>query len=119
MTNYDHQFNLRKRHPLGRLHLLINELQSYTTRRTLRKSLDVTYGITSGEKIDIFPAANANAPVFVFIHGGYFKALDKRQYSYIATPFVKSGCTVVLVNYDLAPRVSVEKIIDQMKSRLF
>ena len=113
MTDYNDQFNLRKRHPLGRVHLLTNELQSYVTRFALRKSLDIGYGNSFGEKVDIFPAGHSNAPVFVFIHGGYFKAFDKRQYSYIAKPFVSAGCTVALINYDLAPKVSVKEIIDQ------
>ena len=113
MTNYDDQFNLRRRHPLGRVHLFINELQSYIARLTLKKSLDVSYGNGFGEKVDIFPAPHSNAPVFVFIHGGYFRSLDKRQYSYIAKPFVDSGCTVALINYDLAPAVTVEQIIHQ------
>lgn len=43
--------------------------------------------------MEIFPIANAKAPVFIFIHGGYFRALDKAKYSYLARAFVKAGCT--------------------------
>lgn len=113
MTNFDDQFNLRKRHPLGRLHLLKNLVQSYFARASLDSNLDISYGNTPGQKIDIFPASRANAPVFVFVHGGYFRALDKNQYSYMAKPFVGSGCTVALVNYDLAPKVTVAEIVEQ------
>ncbi|WP_444931059.1 alpha/beta hydrolase [Microbulbifer sp. SSSA002] len=113
MKEYDDQFNLRKRHPLGRVHILVNELQSYIARKTLDRSIDVSYGNSPGEKLDIFPAQHRDAPVFVFIHGGYFRALDKKQYSYIAKPFVEAGCAVALVNYDLAPAVSVKDIIEQ------
>ena len=52
--------------------------------------------------MDTFPAANTNVPVFIFIHGGYFGALNKAQYSYLAQAFVKAGCTLVLINYYLA-----------------
>lgn len=113
MVNFDKEFNLRKRHPEGKLHLFANELQSYLTRLCFRASLDVSYGASSGEKLDIFPAARVNAPVFIFIHGGYFRALDKGQYSYLAQSFVRAGCTLVVVNYDLAPKVSVKEIIEQ------
>ncbi|MEM7393626.1 MAG: alpha/beta hydrolase [Verrucomicrobiota bacterium] len=113
MTDYDKQLNLRKRHPLGRVHLRINALQSGFTRLTLKTSLDLRYGSTPGQRIDLFPARHSRAPVFVFIHGGYFRALDKSQYSYMAKPFVAGGCTVALINYDLAPAVSVQDIIDQ------
>lgn len=113
MTGYDEQFNLRKRHPMGRVFMLLNEVKSLQARLTLKKSLNVSYGESDGQRVDIFPACREGAPVFVFIHGGYFRALDKRQYSYLARPLVKSGCTVVLVNYDLAPTVRVKEIVDQ------
>ena len=85
--NDDEQFNLRKRHPLGRFHLLANVIESQIARWTHTKFLNVSYGESAGQVLDIFPAKGANAPIFVFIHGGYFKALDKRQYSYMAKPF--------------------------------
>ncbi len=113
MTNYDEQFNLRKRHPLGRIHLLKNAVQSYVARHKLHCELDISYGESLGQKLDIFPAKQPNSPVFVFIHGGYFRSLDKRQYSYMAKPLVKAGFTVALVNYDLAPKVSVGEIVQQ------
>ncbi|ARC92275.1 hypothetical protein B6A42_09380 [Vibrio coralliilyticus] len=113
MPNYDHEFNLRQRHPFGRWHLLKNEWQSTVSRQRLTCSLDIEYGPTPGQKLDVFPAKTPGAPVLFFIHGGYFRALDKRQYSYLAKPFVNAGCTVVLINYDLAPSVSVAQIIDQ------
>ena len=113
MQQYDDQFNLRKRHPFGKVELLKNMVQSHLATLTLKHSLDVSYGKRRGEKLDIFPAASPNAPVFVFIHGGYFRSLDKKQYRYIAKPLVKAGCTVVLVNYDLAPSVNVATIVEQ------
>ena len=112
MANFDKAFNLRRRHPTGMLHMLANEVQSRFTRLTYRASLDVSYGSSPGEKLDIFPATKANTPVFIFIHG-YFRALDKAQYSYLAQAFVKAGCTLVLVNYDLAPKATVKEIVDQ------
>ena len=111
--NFDQQFNLRKRHPFAKYYLLANEIQSAITRLTHSCSIDISYGDSTGQKLDIFPAKQTNSPVFVFIHGGYFRALDKKQYSFIANPFIKAGCTTVLVNYDLAPSVSVEQIIEQ------
>ena len=93
--------------------MLENEFQSCVTRHSLKCSLDISYGDSSGQKLDIFPASYSNAPVLIFIHGGYFKALDKRQYSYIAKPFVDAGCTVALINYNLAPQVSVTEIVEQ------
>ena len=102
-----------RRHPFSRYNLVLNVLQSRLARAHMTCDIDVSYGNTPGQKLDIFPARSEAAPVFVFIHGGYFRALDKSQYSYVARQAVKAGYTTVLVNYDLAPAVSVSEIIRQ------
>lgn len=76
--------------------------------------LDVPYGAGAGETLDIFPAAQAGAPVLVFIHGGYWRALDKADCSFIAPAFNAQGAMVVVPNYALCPQVSVEHIVLQM-----
>ncbi len=68
--------------------------------------LDVAYGAEAGETLDIFPSVRpgaAGAPVLVFIHGGYWRSLDKSDHSFIAPPFTQAGCCVVVVNYALCP----------------
>ena len=50
--------------------------QASRARSSLRKVLDVPYGPTLEETLDIFPADRPNAPVFVFIHGGYWRTLS-------------------------------------------
>lgn len=112
----DDQFNLRRRHPLARHYLLINAFESVLARSFLECELDVSYGDTDGQSVDIFPATESSSPVFVFIHGGYFRALDKRHYRYISRLSKRAGYTCVLVNYDLAPRVRVAEIAQQMLS---
>jgi arylformamidase len=78
--------------------------------------LDVSYGASAGEKLDIFPAASGtvNAPVMVFIHGGYWRSLDKKDHSFVAPPFTAGGVCVVVVNYDLCPKVTVAQITLQL-----
>ena len=76
--------------------------------------LDVPYGDGEKETLDIFPAARADAPVLVFIHGGYWRALDKSDASFVAPSFVQAGAMVVVPNYALCPAVSVEHITLQM-----
>ncbi|WP_299007156.1 alpha/beta hydrolase [uncultured Shewanella sp.] len=112
--NYDEQFDLKKIYRSRPYYLAINRLQSYITCKHLQCDLDVPYGNTRGQKLDIFAAPSANAPVFVFIHGGYFKALDKKDYRFIAANLVKKGYTTVLLNYDLAPKVTILEIIQQV-----
>jgi len=66
-------------------------------------STSVAYGPHSTETLDIFPANRPGAPVLVFIHGGYWRFLDKFDHSFVALPFQRAGCTVVVPNYALCP----------------
>ena len=75
---------------------------------------DVAYGDGPGELLDVFPTDALNAPVLVFIHGGYWRALDKSDHSFVAPSFTADGALVVVVNYALCPLVSVEHIVMQM-----
>lgn len=93
--------------------------RSEQTRRTRRCVLDVPYGAHASETLDIFlpatqPAKAGPAPVLVYIHGGYWRALDKRDQSFVAAPFVDAGAIVVLPNYALAPAVTVRHIVLQL-----
>jgi arylformamidase len=75
--------------------------------------LDLPYGDGDKETLDVFSTARANAPVLVFIHGGYWRALDKSDVSFVAPAFVQAGAMVVLPNYALCPGVSIEHIVRQ------
>ncbi len=88
------------------------ELSEAATRR-LRCHLDIAYGETPLQKLDIFPAARAPAPVQVFFHGGYWRALDKSTYRFIALSLAPAGIATVLVNYDLCPAVTLDDIVGQ------
>jgi len=91
---------------------------SALARRQLPCRLDIAYGSEPGETLDVFPAARPGAPVLVFIHGGWWRALDKADFSFIAPAFVEAGATVVVPNYALCPSVSVEAIALQMTRAL-
>ena len=81
-------------------------------------TLDVSYGSSAGEKLDIFPVYAKNAPVVVFIHGGYWRSLDKSDHSFVAPAFTAQGACVVVVNYDLCPAVTIPEITMQMVQAL-
>jgi arylformamidase len=81
--------------------------------------LDVAYGSGAGETMDIFPAPDSGqsgqpAPVLLFIHGGYWRSLDKADHSFIAPAFNAAGAMVAVPNYALCPAVSIEHIVMQM-----
>ena len=89
---------------------------SEKTRQTLNCKLDIQYGPTLDETLDIFPAKQANSPVFVFIHGGYWRVLTSKEFSFIANSFVENGITVVVSNYSLCPKVSLSEITRQNRA---
>ena len=68
--------------------------------------------------LDVFPAARIDAPVLLFIHGGWWRALDKRDNSFVAPPFVAAGAHVVVPNYNLCPTVSMDTIALQLAHAL-
>jgi arylformamidase len=119
MTRYDPtwleaQYNNRARIPE---HPKIFELWSKASglaREGLSRRLDVAYGPGDKERLDIFPSTRQGAPVLVFIHGGYWRSLDKSDVSFVAPSFVNAGAMVVLPNYDLCPAVSMHTIALQM-----
>lgn len=76
--------------------------------------LDVAYGDGPGEVLDLFPTDAPAAPVLIFIHGGYWRSLDKADHSFVAPSFTADGALVVVVNYALCPAVTVEHIVMQM-----
>jgi arylformamidase len=82
--------------------------------------LDVVYGDGPSETLDVFPAAGrtGRAPVLVFIHGGYWRSLDKSDHSFVAPPFVRAGACVVVPNYALCPAVTIPQICLQMVKAL-
>jgi arylformamidase len=62
--------------------------------------------------------ADAAAPVLVYLHGGYWRALSKRDQAFIAPPFARAGALVVVPDYPLAPAVSIEHIVMQVAQAL-
>jgi len=90
--------------------------QSALARQTLRCELDVPYGPTLAETLDIFPADASNAPVFVFLHGGYWRAFSSKDFSCVALGLQPLGITTVVVNYALCPVVSLDEITRQVRA---
>lgn len=109
----DAEYNIRRRHPESPQHYARYETDSAAARVALGGRIDLRYGEAEGERLDFFPAAGGSPPLFLFIHGGYWRALDKRDFSFIAPPFVAAGISVALINYDLTPKVTVEEIVAQ------
>ncbi|MFD0669626.1 alpha/beta hydrolase [Ramlibacter sp. MAHUQ-53] len=110
----EQQYNNRARVPEHGEHLARWARDSQRVRASAPCTLDIAYGPTPGQALDVFPAQRARAPVVVFIHGGYWRSLDKADHSFIAPAFTQAGACVVVPNYDLCPAVTLPEITMQM-----
>jgi arylformamidase len=75
---------------------------------------DVSYGSSIDERLDLYlPGASSDAPLHVFIHGGYWRALSKEESAFAAPMFQQSGSFFAALDYSLAPSVSLTEIVAQ------
>src|SRR5678816_4467070 len=115
---FDAQYNNRARIPEHLAILREWDERSHHARASLPCTLDVAYGSAPSERLDVFAPRAPRAPVLVYVHGGYWRGLDKRDQSFVAPPFVSAGAMVVLPNYALCPAVRVEDIVLQLVQSL-
>jgi len=83
------------------------------TRLRCRKNL--LWGERPDETFDYFPAASADAPLLVYIHGGYWQELSKEESLFAAPDCVGNGIAYAAIDYTLAPRASVGTIVEQCR----
>jgi autotransporter passenger strand-loop-strand repeat protein len=79
-------------------------------------TFDLSYGTHPGERLDIFPAQAAGAPVNIFVHGGYWHRLDKADFSFVARAFRPAGAATVVINYALMPSVDMDELVRQCRA---
>jgi arylformamidase len=78
--------------------------------------LGVSYGPRTRQALDIFwPAAGRDSPLAVFLHGGYWQALDRAWFSHLAAGLVARGVAVAMPSYDLCPNVTLAVLVAQVQ----
>jgi len=96
--------------------------RSHVSRERHRVALDVPYGPTRAECLDLFPAEGLApgepAPCHLFFHGGYWRALSHREFSFVVDGLVAAGVTVAVVNYALCPAVAFGEVVRQARAAL-
>ena len=81
-----------------------------------RAELGLSYGDTPRQTVDLFlPMSGEEAPLAMFIHGGWWRSLDPSFYSHVAGGPNARGVAVAVVGYDLCPNVSIADIVEQMR----
>jgi arylformamidase len=80
---------------------------------------DVLYDAKSGQTFDILGSAEGELrPVFMFVHGGYWRALSKRDSSFMAPMLAARGIATAVIDYRLAPEVSLAEIVREVRAGL-
>ncbi|OTG87176.1 hypothetical protein B9T31_06095 [Acinetobacter sp. ANC 4558] len=77
-----------------------------------------SYGIHDRQKIDKFRAKGTSKGSIIFIHGGFWQAGGKNDYSYIAETLINKDFDVYMVGYPLSPEYKIDKINESIQSAL-
>jgi len=96
----------------------IRAAQALKVRARARSWLDVPYGQSARERLDIYAGNRSGGPVLVYIHGGYWRSGSKEDNCNFVPTFTGRGATVVLVEYDLCPQVTVTDIVRQTRASI-
>jgi len=76
---------------------------------------DLRYGGGPKETLDLFVPLRPARATLAFIHGGYWRALDKSDFGFVAPPFLAQRIAVANINYDLCPGATVAQIVDEIR----
>lgn len=116
-TALDAQYFMRGAVPDWQRYLDGWAADSAAARERLPGRLDIAYGASPEELLDVIvpPGLADAAPVQILIHGGYWKALGKDDFTFLASPLAGAGVISVVVNYALCPTVSMSELVAQCR----
>ena len=77
--------------------------------------LDLAYGDTPRERLDLFLAADPQTPTLAFIHGGYWQMNDKENFAFFAEGLLPLGINVAVIEYTLAPAARLDRIVAEIR----
>ena len=75
----------------------------------------IAYGPTPRQQLDLFLAEGDLAKLALFLHGGYWRSLERAMFSHLARGLLTHGVAVAVAGYELCPRVQVGDIIGQAR----
>ncbi len=111
------EYNNRARVPEHPAHIAAWQRDAAAWREACpRAELDLPYGPGAREKLDLFHPGAEAGPLALYIHGGYWKALDRGFASHCAHGLNRRGVSVAVPSYDLCPTVGIPTIVEQMRA---
>ena len=91
-------------------------MRSAKLATNFQDTLDLRYGRHPRETLDYFSCGKRNAPLFVFIHGGYWQMRNKEMFRFVASGPLAHGFDVANIGYPLAPDRDMRGIIASLRS---
>ena len=111
----EENFNPRESVPSFSSYLSSTLIKSQNAKKNLIGQENIKYGNGKLQTLDIYgKKSSALKPIHIFIHGGYWRALDKSYHTHMAIPFNKNNIIFSNINYDLCPTVSLQIICGQV-----
>ncbi len=94
--------------------------ESEKVRAELKHRLDVPFGPTLAEHVDLYPASGgaSGTPILVYLHGGYWRSRTSKEFGFVACGPASGGVATVVVNYALCPEVTIDEIVRQVRAAL-
>ena len=117
----DSQYNNRA--AVTNFHSYLEQWKQRSALATERVSshLDIRYGHEERQTLDLFfpdEVPEEGMPMLVFFHGGYWQAMDKSVFRFLAQPFTERGVMFVLPNYPLTPAVTMDELVESCRDAL-
>jgi arylformamidase len=117
MVDYEAEYNNRARVPEHPVHIADWASDAAAWRAMVPHEAGIPYGPSGREVYDFFPApVDRDSPVMLFIHGGYWQALDRTFFSHMAKGPNANGISVAVMSYGLCPDVGMATIVDQVRA---
>jgi arylformamidase len=115
-VDYEVEYNNRARVPENPA-IIAGWSRDAAAYRETHPAKTIAYGAGDRNRIDLF-AGDGKGAIVVFIHGGYWQALDGSFFSHLAAGLNVHGIDVAVPSYDLCPAVSIADIIDEMRAAM-
>ena len=121
-SELDRQYNNLARIPDHEAYAARWSEASLQMRESATCRLDIAYGDCPRERLDLFFPADLerreDSPIHAFIHGGYWYAQARENFSFVAQGLIQKGVIVAVLDYELCPDVDISEIVRQVRAAL-
>ena len=112
---FDRQYDLTGKDDVDAYEAEYQRMSDAVTQSGIEAHYGLHYSAGANERLDVFPATSADAPVHIFIHGGYWREGDMAAWRFVANGVVGNNITLVLPTYDISNETRIGAIVEQVR----